>query len=108
MKNVRRHDRMTSLIGRLAAEFFLLESGKQSLITVTQTTVSDDLKYATIFFTALPSDKEEEALALARRRASDIRRFVEEHARMGKVPFLNFAIDKGEKNRQRIEELSDK
>ena len=106
MKNVRKHDRMMSLIGRLAAEFFLREGGKQSLIKVTNTLVSDDMKYATIFFTTLPSDKEQEALLLARRRAGDVRKFIEEHARMGHVPFLHFAIDLGEKNRQRIEELS--
>lgn len=93
-------------IKELAARFFASESNGSSLMTITSASVSDDGKEATIFFTVLPEDKEEEALAFTKRRRSDFKAFVKSESRLGRIPFFDFRIDVGEKNRQRIEEIS--
>ncbi len=106
MKDARKHDRMQSLICRLSAEYLAREGGDKSLITVTRATLSEDRKYATIFFSAFPESYEGEAMSFVKRKAGDIREYLECHARMGHVPFLRFELDLGEKNRQKIETLS--
>ncbi len=107
MKADYKHDRSVSLIQKLIAEYIARESGRQSLITVTNVLLSDDRKYATILLSVFPQTEEEKALALLKRHASSIRSYIKEHARLGSAtPFLNIKLDDGEKNRQRIDELS--
>ena len=101
-----KNEKTLSVCKQLAAEFLEREGNRQSIITVTNATISNDRKYATIFFTVLPTEQEKAALAFAKRKLSDFRDFVGEHARLGKLPFFDFAIDEGEKHRQRIDELS--
>ena len=105
-KDMRRHGRMESLIGRLVAEFLSREALGKSLLTVTRVTLSEDNKYATIFFSVFPENFESEALVFIKRRANDVREYIQSHARMGHVSFLRFTVDTGEKNRQKIESLS--
>ncbi len=106
MKDSRKHERMETLIGRLAAEYILRESLNKSLITVTRTVLSEDNKYATIFFSSYPERFEQEVLQFLERKAGDVQAYIEEHARMGRVPFLKFAIDEGEKNRLKIDSIA--
>ena len=58
-----------------------------------------------IFFTVLPREKETEALEFAKRRRNDFRKFVMDKKSFGFVPRIDFCIDEGEHNRQRIDEL---
>jgi len=90
----------------LAARFFLLEANGSSLMTVTHADVSSDGKRATILFTVLPTEKEQEALEFAKRKRSDFKEFVKKESRLGRIPFFDFHIDVGEKNRQRVDEIS--
>lgn len=108
MKDLRKHDRKESLVTRLAAEYVLREALNKSLITITRTTLSEDGNYATIFFSVFPEDMEQEALQFLDRKAGEVQGYVETHARMGRVPFLKFRIDDGEKNRLKLESLSKK
>lgn len=101
----RRSERITSLITQLAAEYIERNSGRSSIITVTGCEVSDDLKTSTIYFTSLPESEEQRALDFLKRQRSDFRDFVKKNWRMHTIPFFDFEIDKGEKNRQRIDEL---
>ena len=100
-----REQKLSEEIRHLAAKFLTDISNRSSLITITSATVSDDGKYATIFFTVLPEDKETEALALLKRRRSDFKEFVKAESRIGRIPFFDFEIDTGEKNRQNIDRL---
>ena len=108
MKNISRHkdEKVASLISRFAAEYFNLESNKDSLITVTRTDVLDRGRRALVYFTALPKEKEEAVLEFAKRRKRDFRQFIMDKKSFGFVPRINFCIDEGEHNRQRIDELS--
>lgn len=82
------------------------ESTGNSLITVTDANISKDLKKATIFITVLPEAGEDSALNFAKRKRSAIRNFIKTKLQMRMLPYLDFEIDQGEKNRQKIDELS--
>lgn len=77
-----------------------------SLITVTRAAIAESGKQATIYISVIPEEKKEESLVFVERSAKPMREYIEHHTRMGMVPYLAIAIDDGEKNRQRIEELS--
>ena len=101
-----RQEKVQENLKHLAAQFLEKESNGTSLITVTTANVSKDLKKATLFITVFPDSNEESALNFARRKRSDLRDFVKSKLKMRTSPFLEFEIDSGEKNRQRIDELS--
>jgi ribosome-binding factor A len=103
-----RTERVSELVKKYAAEFLSREADKSALITVTNANISDDLKNATIFFSVYPEASEEAALNFAKRKRGEFKRFVRDKIRMKRIPFFDFEIDFGEKNRQRIEELSNK
>ncbi|HVS79797.1 MAG TPA: ribosome-binding factor A [Candidatus Paceibacterota bacterium] len=101
------HDeRLAEQIRELAAEFISREASKQSLITVTSVRLYDDNRNATVFFTAYPESHEKTALEFLKRKRPDFKEYVKRNAPIGRIPFFDFEIDLGEKNRQRIEELS--
>jgi len=101
-------EKYVSLISQLAAEFLNYHSNGASLITVTNCTISDDLKRSTIYITVFPDDKEADALNFAKRQRAELRDFIKGKAKLGVLPFLEVEIDKGEKARQRIDELINK
>jgi len=101
-----RQDKMRSFLRSIAADFFTRESGMNSLITVTDATISPDFKYGTIYITTFPTSEEEKALDFAKRKRSDLREYIKGHARLKALPVLEIKIDEGERNRQRIDELS--
>ncbi len=90
----------------MAAEFLSREAGRQSLITVTRTELSDDGKRAVIFITVLPEDAEESALDFCLRNRTELSSFFKTRVKGALPPYFEFVIDKGEKNRQRLDELS--
>ena len=99
-------DKLISLISRFAAEYFGIESSKDSLITITRTEIFDRGRRALVYFTALPTEKEQTALEFAKRRRNDFRQFIMAKKSFGFAPKIDFCIDEGEHNRQRIDELS--
>ncbi len=101
-----RETKIEEELKKLAAEFLQRESNGLSLITVTSAQLSDKMKTATIFFTVFPDDKQEDALEFTKRKRSEFKQYVKEHSKIGRLPLFDFAIDFGEKNRQRIDELS--
>jgi len=100
-----RNEKVANLIKELSAQFLGRENNKTSLITITSCTVSPDLKSATIFMTVLPDSKENSALGFAKRKRRDLRKFLKENIQIKTIPFIDIQIDKGEKNRQKIDEL---
>ncbi|MFA6397813.1 MAG: ribosome-binding factor A [Candidatus Paceibacterota bacterium] len=100
-----RQEKINNLIKHLVATFLESETNKTSLITVTNCEVSRDLKNATVFITVFPEDKESAVLDFVKRKRSDAKDFLKKHMTTRTVPFLDFEIDLGEKNRQRIDWL---
>ena len=100
-----RNEKVANQIKELSAEFLGKESNKTSLITVTNATCSPDLKRATIFITVFPGDKEKGALEFSKRKRPELREFLKKNIPIKIIPFIDIAIDQGEKNRQKIDEL---
>lgn len=100
-----RTEKVSELVKKLAAEFLSREADKSSIITVTNANISDDLKNATIFFSVYPKASEGAALNFAKRKRSELKKYVKSKLKMRRIPFFDFEIDFGEKNRQKIDEL---
>ena len=98
-------EKVRDQVKALAAQFLQRESNHLSLITVTDVRLNHDGGLAHIFFTVLPQDKEKAALEFSKRKRSEFREFVKKNSRIQRLPFFDFAIDEGEKNRQRADEL---
>jgi ribosome-binding factor A len=97
--------KLQELIRELAAEYFQRESNGQSLITVTGIETWGRGSKARILITVLPESQEETALGFIHRQLTDFRGYVMERARLMRVPHFEVALDKGEKNRQHIDEI---
>jgi len=98
--------RLKEVVREKAGLFLTYESNRQSLITVTDVMMSPDKKRAMILVTVLPTHKEEAAMDFLKRKRSEFRNFLMKETRVGHIPRIDFAIDLGEKNRQRIDEIS--
>lgn len=97
------------VLAKLCGNFFT-EYGntKSSLMTVTKVSMSRDRKNATIYFTTFPEGKEKAALDFAKRNRSEFRDYIKDNSLLSRIPFIDFAIDYGERNRQNIDEISSK
>ena len=100
-----RNEKMGNLIKELSAQFLNRENNRTSLITVTSCATSPDLKRATIYVTVLPDSKENSALGFLKRKRGELREFLKKNMKVKIIPFLDVQIDRGEKNRQKIDEL---
>jgi len=96
---------MQEMVREVAAEFLAREANRNTLITVTRTDISSDGKRVNIFITVLPESYEEQAVAFANRNRSELSDFFKKKVK-ALPPHVEFIIDKGEKNRQRLDELS--
>ncbi len=94
------------MMKELAADFFERESSGASLITVTRTDISPDLKNCIVYISVLPESKEKAALDFAQRQLGDLRSFVKQKTRGKALPFFRVVLDLGEKNRQHIDDIS--
>lgn len=99
-------DKIKELVKKLSAEFLSKEADKSSIITVTDANVSDDLKSVTIFLSVYPETAESSALNFAKRKRHDFKKYARNCMQIRRIPFFDFEIDFGEKNRQKIDELS--
>lgn len=99
-------DKIKEIIRELAANFFSRESNRQSMITVTGIELLSRGAKAIILITVLPEEKEAEALDFIHRRLGDFREYVMDNSRLGRIPYFEVRADYGEKNRQKIDELS--
>jgi ribosome-binding factor A len=101
-----RKEKVEELISHLASEFINREASHKSLITVTRVFLSEDFKHCDIFFTVFPENQINSALDFLKRQRSDFKLFFKGKSKVGQIPFFDFAIDEGEKARQRVEEIS--
>ncbi|MDR3557958.1 MAG: ribosome-binding factor A [Candidatus Pacebacteria bacterium] len=104
--NVQKHNRLAEYIREIAAEYLVREANHNSLITVTGVELSDTEANARILVSVLPTEMEDDALEFVQRKASDLRLYFMKKVKMRRAPRFAFAIDVGEKNRQRIDEIS--
>ncbi|TAL48988.1 ribosome-binding factor A [Patescibacteria group bacterium] len=101
-----RREKLPELLKHLAAEFIEREKVSRALITVTDAALSESGEKAKILVTVYPESEEKAALESLKRQKRYFLEYVDMHARIGRIPSVAFDIDEGEKNRQRIEFLS--
>ena len=89
----------------MAAEFIAKENPTTSLITVTGSKLNDSMRHIDILVTILPESEEKKAIEILRKLKKDFSDFVEDHAKVGRMPSFDFELDVGEKNRRRIEDI---
>ena len=101
-----KNERFEEEVAHAAAEFINRESNRNSLITVTRTLPSKDKKHATVLVTVFPQEKEAPAIFFLKRKRSEFLNYLKKRTRLKHPPTIDFAIDLGEKNRERLDELS--
>ncbi len=107
MREIKR-EKIAEILHRLAAEFVRDEASPASLLTITRVELSHVGKDAKIFFTTLPESEEDTALKFLVRKSPEFKKYIRDKSRIGIVPHISFKIDYGERNRQRLDELSNK
>ncbi len=100
-----RHQRIESLLRELVASFLSVEANPNPLITVTHISSSPDYRNATVYFTTIPEDKEQDALIFMKRSGSHLRQYIKKHSDLKIIPNLTFLIDGGERARQKMDDL---
>ncbi len=106
MKSSNRDNRALEIIAHEAAQFILQEAGPDSLITVTRAEASPRGDRVTIFVSVFPEDKMRPAISFLTRHRGAFSDHLKQHARLRPLPRVEFLLDDGERNRQRLDELS--
>lgn len=99
--------RLSEQLREVAAEFIERHSNRTSLITVTRVIVSPNQKRVEIYLSVLPETSTRSALAFIERQRDEFYDFLKKKSRLRIIPEAHFVLDLGEKNRQRIDELSE-
>jgi len=100
-----RQVKIAALLAELAAKYIQQEANTDPLITVTRANVSKDYTNATIFFTTLPAERENDALIFLKRSSGELRHFVRKQMRIKQIPHIEFMVDYGERHRQNLDVL---
>ncbi len=93
----KRAERVGDLLREIISEIILkdLNDPRLDLITITEVEITDDLKIATVFFSAMGNKtKEEESLCGLQRAAGYIKRRLGKELRLRYIPQLVFKIDR--------------
>lgn len=100
-------ERLEHTLKECAAKFIEQESSRTSLITVTNIHLSKDNKSAIIFFTVYPENQEKAVESFIQRQRKYFKEYLRKHSGLMRLPSVDFRLDVGEKNRQRLDELSE-
>ena len=104
-QKAKKDEQLIEALKKSAALFFEQESNRKSLITVTRVVLSGDKKKASIMFTVFPDSYEEQAELFANRNRRNFVAFLKSKYKVARLPSIDFQVDRGEKNRQRIDML---
>ena len=105
----RRQNKVAEEIAHKAGVFLALYArAGGALITVTRANIAPDLKNVSIFVSILPKSREEEVIKNLKRLRTDFHDYLKEKTVLRNVPTVDFVVDFGEENRQRIDELTRK
>ncbi|MEA1937114.1 MAG: 30S ribosome-binding factor RbfA [Patescibacteria group bacterium] len=99
--------KVNKLIKREAGKIILVEADfpRDIILTITKVESSKDLRYADIFISVLPTDKEIEIMELLKEEIYFIQQKLNKKLYLKPLPRIRFVIDKSGENVSRIEEL---
>jgi ribosome-binding factor A len=100
-----RHTTLSLQLQEIAADFVNMQSNKTSLITITNTELTKALDKVTFFVSVYPESAEGPAVGFLMRKRGECKQYIKSKSRINRVPHVEFALDTGEKNRLRVEEL---
>ncbi len=105
----RRQHKVAEEIAHQAGEFLArtIKAGG-ALVTVTRADIAPALKNVTVFVSVLPKSHEEASLKSLKRLRTDFHDYLKAKTVLRDVPTVDFEIDFGELNRQRIDDLTRK
>lgn len=101
-----RDERAVSILLERIGAYIAREAGRDTLITPTRATFSKDRKNATIYVSVFPEAQEGKALEFLMRHKDIFRNDLKKTTRFARLPFIWFEIDKGERARQRFDEVA--
>ncbi len=101
----RRQNKMVEEILHKAGEYIRREASPRSLITATRADITSDLKRVVIYVSVLPVEHAEEAMDFLKRQRTFFHDFLKEKTVLRNVPTIDFVLDIGEANRQRVDEV---
>jgi ribosome-binding factor A len=101
-----RENKAEAMMVELAAKYIAREAGRSTLITPLRADISPDRKNATIFVSVFPDSDSDHALAFLKRHKDLFRNSLKRTARLAILPYITWELDYGEKNRQRLEEVT--
>ena len=100
-----RNIRLIQQLQECAAEYVSKNSNRTSLVTVTRAEMRDRNENVTFYVSVFPEEAEGPALGFLMRKRGECKQYIKENSRIQRVPHVEFAIDEGEKNRQKVDEL---
>lgn len=92
-------------IMEIVSNFISEHSSRKSLITVTSLRRSTKSRRVTIGVTVMPKTQEKAVIDFLDRNKFELGLYLRDRIRMGGLPPISFAIDEGQENHERIEEL---
>jgi ribosome-binding factor A len=108
MTSFKRADRVADLIKAEISDIFLKQIRDPGIgtVTITDVEVTDDLRYAKIFFVAMGKDEINDDMRLALQRAKGfLKRELGKRLKLRYVPDIQFVVDKSFAYGNRIEKL---
>ncbi|HRH55454.1 MAG TPA: ribosome-binding factor A [Candidatus Paceibacterota bacterium] len=101
-----RDERAISILLEAAGRYISREAGRGTLITPTRATLSSDRKNATIYVSVFPEGQDAKAIEFLMRHKDLFRNDLKKTTRFSRLPFIRFEIDRGEKARQHLEDVT--
>ena len=102
-----RISKVNKLIKREVGKIILVEADfpRDIILTITKIKTSRDLRYADVFVSILPPDKETEIMELLKEEIYFIQQKLNKKLYMKPLPRIKFVIDKSGEDVSRIDEL---
>ena len=100
-----RHQTAVEILRSVVAEYIRAEANTNPLITVTRVEITPNFRRALIMITTIPEGREDDALVFLKRHAREMRGAIKKNTRLKYLPHLEFALDRGERHRQHMDEL---
>ena len=104
--NSNRKFKLQEVLREVVSEYINRETNKTSLITVTRVDISPNLSSCDVYVSVFPESAEESAFNFLKRKRPEVKEAIKKRMNMRRIPFVDFKIDMGEKNRQKIEKIS--
>ncbi len=101
-----RDERAISILLENAGRYISREAGRDTLITPTRANFSKDRQNATIYVSVFPDGQDDHAINFLMRHKDLFRNELKKTTRFVRLPYIRFEIDRGEKSRQHLDDIS--